>query len=276
MAKNEVASVTAFQVAQLDTEFMATIHEEMEGLGEIPMDVIKVPSGGGIAFEVPGEDGSADMAKEIVGIILSHHPQNSYWMGNYTGGNESPDCASNDGITGTNTTTGKVTKCAECPMNEYGTAAVGNGKACKNQHKVYILQENAILPAILSIPPTSIKAFRDYVGKRLLLRGKKPADVITKVSLTKATSSTNLSYSQCVFTKVADLDDATKAALAPMADMVKAIAQKNKTAKVELKEATGSAPCAEAEAVFQDAPPPTDNDVFAQPDFEDLAPKAPF
>ena len=32
------------------------IREELDGLGSIPFDVVKIPSGGGVAFEVPGDD----------------------------------------------------------------------------------------------------------------------------------------------------------------------------------------------------------------------------
>ena len=106
---NELTVVKKFEVAPIDSEVMAAFKEEMEGLGTMPIDTIKIPSGGGIAFEVPGEDpDSPDMAKELIGVITGHKPQNAYWQDAYSGDNASPDCYSDDGKVGINTTTSAV------------------------------------------------------------------------------------------------------------------------------------------------------------------------
>ena len=42
-------------------------------------DRVKIPSGGGLAFELPGEDDeNPESATEIVGVILDHHPSLSW------------------------------------------------------------------------------------------------------------------------------------------------------------------------------------------------------
>ena len=46
----------AFQITPISEEVAQVIHEELDGLGPIPFDTVKVPSGGGIAFEVPSDD----------------------------------------------------------------------------------------------------------------------------------------------------------------------------------------------------------------------------
>ncbi len=47
--------------------------EDCDGL-EFSLDKIKIPAGGGTAFEVPtDEEGETDMVKEIVGVILYNH-----------------------------------------------------------------------------------------------------------------------------------------------------------------------------------------------------------
>jgi len=59
--------------------------------------------------------------------------------------------------------------CEECYLNEFGSAVIGRGKACKNTYKLALvaysdndlIDENEI--AVLSLPPTSIKNYTSYV-----------------------------------------------------------------------------------------------------------------
>ena len=55
--KNELA-VTAdkFDLQTITGDFAEAIAEEMDGLGQIPYDRVKIPSGGGLAFMGPGEE----------------------------------------------------------------------------------------------------------------------------------------------------------------------------------------------------------------------------
>lgn len=65
----------AFQITPISEEVAQVIHEELDGLGPIPFDTVKVPSGGGIAFEVPSDDPeSPDSEKSLVGVIVYHLP----------------------------------------------------------------------------------------------------------------------------------------------------------------------------------------------------------
>ena len=224
---NELTVIKKFDIAPIDDDILQSFKEEMDGLGTMPIDVIKIPSGGGIAFEVPGEDPeSPDMAKELVGVIVAHRPQNAYWQDAYSGDNASPDCFSSDGKTGIDSSTGEAKSCDTCPFNQYGSAknAQGQptkGKACKNIHRLYLLQEGAMFPVVINLPPTSIKSFRDYIARRLLLKGKKPSNVVTKITLKKATSGDGITYSQCVFAKAGDLSKDMIASLAPAVALAK-------------------------------------------------------
>ena len=244
---NELTVVKKFEVAPIDSEVMAAFKEEMEGLGTMPIDTIKIPSGGGIAFEVPGEDpDSPDMAKELIGVITGHKPQNAYWQDAYSGDNASPDCYSDDGKVGINTNTGESRLCETCPFNQFGSAlnAQGQptkGKACKNLHRLYLLMEGALMPVIINIPPTSIKPFKDYLAKRLLLRGKRPVQVLTKITLKKAVSNDGITYSQCVFTKAGDLAPDIIKTLAPVVAMTKDLMAMKQTAPAgEVSESNGA------------------------------------
>lgn len=206
MAKNEVAKVEEFEVVALGADMAEMVArsdmkemlaEEMAGLGDISFDRVKFPASGGITFELPGEDEEHPVpSSEIVGIIVDHHPVNAYWAEAYGSGSASrPDCASMDGTHGNS---GRL--CASCPYNEFGTADKGQGKACRNMHRLYILQSGEAIPIVLAIPPTGIKALRDYIGKRLLLRGLQPHKVVTRISLKKDKSKDGSDISRPVFT----------------------------------------------------------------------------
>ena len=59
---------------QINNEMSNMLSDEMDGLN-IAFPIIKVPAGGGLAFEVPGEDpNSPDLQKEFNAVILYHHP----------------------------------------------------------------------------------------------------------------------------------------------------------------------------------------------------------
>ena len=45
--------------------------------GNLKFDKVKMPSGGGLSFEVINEDGEAEPVKEIIGVVLDHYPINA-------------------------------------------------------------------------------------------------------------------------------------------------------------------------------------------------------
>ena len=218
--KNELAVVQNFNMMTISGDLAEAIAEEMDGLGPIPFDRVKIPSGGGLVFEVPGEDeGNPETAGELVGAILYHHPVNAYWIEKFSGGNEPPDCFSMDGKQGVLRETGEIINCADCPHNKFGSG--GLGKSCKNVHRVYILREDNPIPIILSLPPTSLKYMRDYIGTQILLKGMRCYDAVTKITLRKEKNAAGIAYSRAVFTFVGKLPEEQRAAAAKMADMIK-------------------------------------------------------
>ena len=198
--------------------------DELAGLN-LSFDRIKIPSGGGLAFEVPGDDpDSPDSVKEFKAVILHHHPINCYYEEEYTGGNNPPDCGPMDGHIGIVAETGEVKSCADCPFNKFGSGKNG-AKACKQKRRIYLLREGEQLPIILSLPTGSLGEFSKYV-MRLLSKGKKTNAVVTKFTLKKAQNSGGINYSQAVFALDRVLTDAELAAVAPMSEQVKAMANK--------------------------------------------------
>lgn len=213
MSKNEVAVVTGenFDLQVLAGDMAAAMAEEMDGLGSIPFEKVKIPSGGGLAFEVPTEDeDNPDTVKELVGVILYHHPINGYWANKYDGQNNQPDCTSYDGKVGIVADTGECVDCSNCQYNKFGSevkdnGTPGKGKACKNMHRIYLLTEGNPVPILLTLPPTSLKSLRDYVGKKIVLKGMRSYQVITKITLKKEQSGDGITYSRAVFASLGTL-----------------------------------------------------------------------
>lgn len=212
----EVAATGGFAALQGLDVLNEALADDCQGL-KFSFDRIKIPSGGSTAFEVPGEDDEdVTMAKDITGVILFNHPAYAYYQEKYTGGTNPPDCGSFDGVTGTGNPGGA---CATCPYNQFGSGE-GQSKACKNRRFIYIIQEGELFPMVLSLPTGSLKEFTKYV-KRQLSKGRKLNQVVTKISLKKATSNSGIAFSQAVFSFVRVLDDAEKTAMATMTEQVK-------------------------------------------------------
>lgn len=212
-----------------DIEGLDALHEAMaeECAGmDFQFDRIKIPAGGSTAFEIPGEDDDdTQMVKEVTGVILYHHPAYARYVDKYTGGSNPPDCGSFDGVTGIGVPGGS---CATCPYNQFGSGE-GQSKACKNRRMLYILQEGELFPLVLSLPTGSLKEFTKYV-KRQLSKGRKLNQVVTKISLKKATSNSGIAFSQAVFSMNRVLTPQEKQSIAVMTDQMKVYAANLTTA----------------------------------------------
>ena len=74
----------------------------------------------------------------------------------------------------------------------------------------------------LSSPPTSLKYIRDYIGKRILLKGLRCYDAVTKITLKKEKSADGITYSRAAFAFVSKLTDEQRAETKAMVEMIKA------------------------------------------------------
>jgi hypothetical protein len=76
--------------------------------------------------------------------------------------------------------------CAECPNNEFGSASVGKGKACRQARDLILISadaekiESAELGHI-SIPPTSLKTWKGYVHQLNNTLKRPVMSVITEI-----------------------------------------------------------------------------------------------
>lgn len=151
----------------------------------------------GAMFELP--DG--ENAKAIEGVVIDSNRVNAYWESSYdeTGGGVLPDCASYDDMK-PKAEHPVSQSCITCPMNKYGSDG-GRGKACKNMRRVHILVNGDRIPTRITLPPTSLKAWDEYM---VLLRNKDipyPA-MITRIELTKQKNKDGIGYAEAKFIPV--------------------------------------------------------------------------
>lgn len=250
-----------FSLVTISGDLKEAITEEMDGLGAVPFDRVKIPSGGSLAFELPGENpDEPEVSKSIEGVIIHHHPANAYWAESFSGGNAQPDCSSIDGKRGVVRDTGEICDCSRCQYNQFGSDGK-RGKACKNIHRLYILREDNPVPMILALPPTSLKYLRDYLSKQILLKGLRSYEVVTKITLKKETSGDGIDYSRAVFQKAGVLTPEQKEASRAMTDLVKAMAANMPAideADYNVQESAPAAPAA-ADTGFMDVPASADD-----------------
>lgn len=185
--------------------------DQLRAIERPPLKTVKVPSGGGLAFEIPNGTDEPDLEKSIEGIIVYYHAANAYWPNAFSGGREDPACSSGDGVSGWDAD-GMESNCRNCPRNRMGSAADGRGKACKNMTRVLILPEGESLPISLVLPPMSLGNFSAYMADLAPMR-LTVHDVVTKVTLAKAANKAGISYSRAQFQAVGRVEQAQIALL---------------------------------------------------------------
>ena len=210
--------------------------EELDGLRP-SFEKIKIPAGGGLAYEVPGDDpASPDSVKEFSTVILYHHPIGVYYKEKFNGGSNPPDCSSLDGKLGVVSETGECRDCKTCPYAKFGSGENG-GMACKQKRRMYLLREGEMLPIIITLPTGSLAEFTKYVT-RLVTKGMKANHVVTKFTLKRAQNSTGIAYSQVVCAVDRPLSPEEKKNIAAMTEQVKLIAGKVSVVETETETVT--------------------------------------
>ncbi len=239
MAKKKstaLAIMNDFQIVSrydgMSQEDLEELQDQMEDLDQdtgIACRSIKIPSGGGTAYEVQGEDDDTDPMKTITGVVVFTHRLSGYWPNAYGSSNNPedklPTCASMDGKTGIvqkGGNTGEVITCETCPWNQYGTARdqQGNqarGKACKNMRRLYILMDGDPNLYLLTVPPTSIRDVNNQLAKIAPY-----ADKVITLSLEKATNAGGTPYSKVVIKKAGVLPPGPAAVVKELRHQIKA------------------------------------------------------
>jgi hypothetical protein len=107
-------------------------------------------SGGGTPRIIVPILGGEEPRERINCVAVYKHDERVYHgtpFGNRTG-KQSPDCTSDDGITGFGKLGGA---CCSCAMNQWGSAEGGIGKACHERQKLFLLYDDLMVPGVFSL-----------------------------------------------------------------------------------------------------------------------------
>ena len=214
----ELAPIESFSIANryegMDPDLLEELQDELADLDNesgIACRLIKIPAGGGLAYEVQGEDDDdVNYEKEITGVIVFTHRMNGFWPGSYgsgeSGEDKIPSCSSMDGKTGVRRETGEVFDCERCPLNQFGSTIddrgnQGKGKACKNMRRLYMMLDGDPNFYLLTVPPTSIKEVNRQLVKIMGSKGIPYTGLIVSLKLEKAVNGNGVAYSKVLLEK---------------------------------------------------------------------------
>lgn len=253
--------------------------DEMIGM-QPTIDYVSIPSGGGLAFAVPGADGTPTAVPFIEGVILHHHAASVTWFDRMeeSADGAQPDARSNDGVrqelTERGRNAGMTELLASCPANQFGyrfdqTAQkivrdpAAHGKVTTNQRKLFILRlvDGALeaFPICLTLSPMSMKPFDNWFVRGALPHGGASA-VVVKIGLTQEKNKAGTTYSRATFSTIAKVPDGAREALEGQKLAVKALASQAPVVADEaaaVVEPTGAV--AEFASAFDATPVPAGN-----------------
>jgi len=218
----QIAQESSISAFNADLEHIKGILKENLGVGgmtEFDLQHIKVPAGGGLAFDINDINGPASEAK-ITGAILYARDRRAYWpkSGDDTPAGVPPDCHSQDGLTGVGNPGGN---CLICPLAQFSSAKTGKAQACKATKQLFFFREGckSILPDIVTLPPTSLRPFRT-MAHRLGGEGISITGVVVEIGLAREKNPVNgKPYSVATFRVLRKLTAAEQAASAEFTKM---------------------------------------------------------
>lgn len=207
MALNGSAELT-----ELEQAILAEIDSEETAFDYIPTR-IKFPSGGIAAFST--NDGDI-LKPPFTAIVAVSQKARAWWPMKDTQGTP-PLCASPDGVSGffniadqeqqraaaampirhpaINMMSGAAGPhaCTICPLAQWGSGE-GRGQACKSLIRLILLVEGWSMPAIMTVPPTSVKLWNAYASARQREKGQAYFTAWTKFELDMATNGAGIKY----------------------------------------------------------------------------------
>jgi hypothetical protein len=201
------------------SEIQEIIRDNLAGqdVGEFDLPRIKIPAGGGTTWEIESPLHGTQSERELQGIVVYHRQTRSFWRDDDSTGTP-PDCSSRDGVVGVGDPGGE---CRTCPLSQFGSDG-GRGQACKQQAMWFLLREDSFLPVVLSLPPTSLKAAKQYM-LALAGAGIRAAEVVTKITLEKQRNPDGQDYSRAVLSVGGKLDEAATARARAYAEQLRPV-----------------------------------------------------
>lgn len=183
--------------------------------------------GGRLSFQ-----GNVIKGDELDVIVVDSVLENCYYPGVYDSDNPAPPACYAFGrdektmAPHADSSEPQSTLCSECPMNQFGSAEVGNGKACKNVRRLALIpgdaaeSTDAVMAAEMAyakIPVTSVKGWATYVRGLSAIEKKPPLAVVTTIGVVPDDKS----QFKVTFNKATDLDPDVIPAVLDRLDAVK-------------------------------------------------------
>jgi len=197
--QNKIVAVTfdspLFIANKEDSSFADTMNENLDGGVQLEFPRIKIPSGGGLFWTVPGEEETPYAVLNC--IIVDKYRVNSRWEEEEKVANKPPLCFALDAKTGIGNPGGE---CAKCQFNQWGSSVKGQGKACKNIMRVFVLLEGSQIPHLLALSPMSLDDFDAHMVN-LLRVNLSYYGVSSKIRLYKRVNKVGQEYSAVAWSK---------------------------------------------------------------------------
>jgi hypothetical protein len=204
---------------------LATIDPQEIAEFELEFDRVKIPAGGGLSFEVPGDDPERpDSAPALEGVIVYWRKRDALYLDDFTGENNPPDALWLAGkcqyINDRAKAAGALEDLNNCPFNKF---VEGGRKKTQNRADLYILSSGEMLPKELSLSPASLKTWNAFVPKRVFNKGVGLQDVAVRIKLSKQKSQGGISYSRAEFELVGLLPEEVGAQMREVGRMVQEV-----------------------------------------------------
>jgi hypothetical protein len=193
--------VTAPKALSIPQEEAAAVQEAFAiniaggAVSEFDLPRIKVVSGAAL-WLIPSLEGDETTSK-IDGVIVYSRDERVYYASK-DAGNVPPDCSSVDAVTGiARPGINAGGACALCPLAKWESAQDGAGQACKQVKQLFFLRGDSMFPEVVSLPPTSVKAARQFLVK-LTTQGIPYYGALVAIELEKVQNAAGKPYGRAL------------------------------------------------------------------------------
>ena len=229
MSSNALAIISSngADMTPMQSAVLAELESDNGGSYDYVPTRIKFPSGGMMAFSVDDTDTIKPPVKAIIAVSQKAR---AFWPAKDTAG-QPPLCSSPDGLMGHFDAASEQVKdaatmafrhpaldtlnpeeaagpwpCNGCPLAEWGSGK-GRGRACKDLRRLIVLVEGWTMPAIMTLPPTSIKPFDMYASACARTKGSAYFTGVSRIELSQEANGDGIKFSVAKFALERPLND---------------------------------------------------------------------
>lgn len=228
-----------YELAQHDpAQVIEVVQANLGGqqMTERDLDVVKMPSGGSLFFEVPGLDGTQP-EKTLQGVIVHQNIVRAFWKESIDegGAGKPPDCHSPDAVWGFGDPGDGLRAqsppkgCDDCPMSQFGSAEDGRGQACTQSHLLFLVRHEELLPMVVRLSPMSLAPAKKFLG-RLSSKVIPYYGVVVEIGLEPAKNAEGTDYARATFRAAAVLEQGERERVKKFGDSLRPIFERTTAA----------------------------------------------